>query len=133
MAIEDEIINISDIDVGTEILNNDKIIVETNNGTRLLAFKDFVIGEENITFADKLVQGVDPTTGESSTVYSTVTGYPILTSNTTPGHVTTYNDVSGSIELGKFNYDGITKFAALSATIRENQAAINDLNVNIVV
>ena len=40
MAIEDEIINISDIDVGTEILNTDQLIIETNNGTKLLKFKD---------------------------------------------------------------------------------------------
>ena len=52
MAIEDEIINISDIDVGTEILNNDKLIIETNNGTKLLAFKDLVIGEDNIKDLD---------------------------------------------------------------------------------
>ena len=56
MAIEDEIINITDIDVGTEILNNDRLIIETNNGTKLVAFKDLVIGEDNITFKDKLVQ-----------------------------------------------------------------------------
>ena len=131
MALEDEIINISDIDVGTEILNNDKLIVETNNGTRLLAFKDFVIGEENITFADKLVQGIDPTTGESSTVTSSVTGYNILTSNTSPGHVTTYTDVSGTVELGKFNYNAVTKFAELSAIIKENQAEIDTLQSNL--
>ncbi len=74
MAIEDEIINISDIDVGTEILNNDRLIIETNSGTKLLAFKDLVIGEDNITFKDKLVQGTDAT-GSSSTNVSTVTGY----------------------------------------------------------
>ena len=73
MAIEDEIINISDIDVGTEILNNDRLIIETNNGTKLLAFKDLVIGENNITFKDKLVQGADAT-GPSSTKYSSVLG-----------------------------------------------------------
>ena len=76
MAIEDEIIYISDIDVGTEILNNDKLIIETNNGTKLLAFKDLVIGEDNITFKDKLVQGIDAT-GSSSTTFNTVTGYKI--------------------------------------------------------
>ena len=54
MAIEDEIINISDLDTGTEILNTDKLLVETNNGTKLLAFKDFVISTDNITFEDRL-------------------------------------------------------------------------------
>ena len=51
MAIEDdEIVNISDLDVGSEILKTDKLIVETNNGTKLLDFKDFVIGVDNISF-----------------------------------------------------------------------------------
>jgi hypothetical protein len=130
MAIEDEIINITDIDVGTEILNNDKLIIETNNGTKLLAFKDLVIGEDNITFKDKLVQGADAT-GQSSTKFSTVTGYKILTSETTAGHVIKYADISGTVELGKFNYSGVSNLAALSATIIENEAKISDLQANL--
>ena len=130
MAIEDEIINISDIDVGTEILNNDKLIVETNNGTKLLAFKDLVISEDNITFKDKLVQGTNAT-GESSTDFTTVTGHDILTSNTTAGHLIKYADISGSIELGKFNYEGVSQFASLSSTIETNSSDINDLKINL--
>ena len=49
MAIEDEIINISDIDIGTEILNSDKLLIETSNGTKMIAFKDFVVGPDNIS------------------------------------------------------------------------------------
>jgi len=126
MAIEDEIINITDIDVGTEILNNDKLIIETNNGTKLLAFKDLVIGEDNITFRDKLVQGADAT-GESSTTFTTVTGHNILTSDTTAGHLIKYVDISGTIELGKFNYDRVAQFASLSATIAQNESEISFL------
>ena len=76
MAIEDEIINITDIDVGTEILNNDKLIIETNDGTKLIAFKDLVIGEDNITFKDKLLQGA--ATGRSTTDFSLVGGHSIF-------------------------------------------------------
>lgn len=130
MAIEDEIINITDIDVGTEILNTDQLIIETNNGTKLLAFKDLVIGEDNITFKDKLVQGADAT-GASSTTTSVVTGYNILTSDTTAGHLTKYADISGTVELGKFNYSGVSKFAELSATIAANQASIALANDNL--
>ena len=129
MAIEDEIINITDIDVGTEILNNDKLIIETNNGTKLLAFKDLVIGEDNITFKDKLVQGTDAT-GSSSTDFTVVTGFNILTSSTTAGHLTRYADVSGSVELGKFNYDRVAKFASLSALIKQNEEAIKVLQTD---
>ena len=130
MAIEDEIINISDIDKGTEILNDDKLIIETNNGTKLLAFKDLVIGENNITFQDKLIQGTDAT-GSSSTYTSVVTGYNILTSDTTAGHLTKYADISGTVELGKFNYNGVSKFAELSATIAQNQAGLEMANANL--
>lgn len=129
MAIEDEIINISDIDVGTEILNTDQLIIETNNGTKLLKFKDFVIGEENITFKNKLVQGAS--TGASNTTFDTVTGYNILTSDTTAGHVTKYNDVSGSIELSRFNYSAVTELARLSATIVVNEAEISNLKSSV--
>jgi hypothetical protein len=130
MAIEDEIINITDIDVGTEILNNDKLIIETNNGTKLIAFKDLVIGEDNITFKDKLIQGAD-IAGESSTTFSTVTGYKILTSETTAGHVIKYSDISGTVELGKFNYNGITTFAGLSALISQNESEISHLKTQL--
>jgi len=129
MAIEDEIINISDIDVGTEILNNDKLIIETNNGTKLLAFKDLVIGEENITFKDKLVQGAR--SGKSTMDTDLVEGYNILTSDTTAGHVTKYSDISGTVELGRFNYIAATEFAGLSTTITANQLAIGDANIEI--
>ena len=132
MAIEDEIINITDIDVGTEILNNDKLIIETNNGTKLLAFKDLVIGEDNITFKDKLVQGTDAT-GQSSTVTSVVTGYNILTSDTTAGHLIKYADISGTVELGKFNYRAVSEFAAMSATITQNNAEIDTLKQNLAI
>ena len=130
MAIEDEIINISDIDKGTEILNDDRLIIETNSGTKLLAFKDLVIGEDNITFKDKLVQGADAT-GESSTGWTSVNGFNILTSDTTAGHLTKYADISGTVELGKFNYNGITTFAELSATIAQNESEINFLKTQL--
>jgi len=125
MAIEDEIINISDIDVGTEILNNDKLIIETNNGTKLISFKDFVIGEENITFKDKLVQGAR--TGKTSTETDIVTGYNILTTDTVAGHLTKYSDISGTVELGRFNYVGVSEFASLSTTITTNETRIGDV------
>ena len=54
MAIEDEIINISDLDPGMEIVRGDKLLIETSNGTKLLDFKDFVIGPENISFYDQI-------------------------------------------------------------------------------
>tara|TARA_R110000824_G_scaffold5697_2_gene26311 strand:+ start:1653 stop:2564 length:912 start_codon:yes stop_codon:yes gene_type:complete len=130
MAIEDEIINITDIDVGTEILNNDKLIIETNNGTKLIAFKDLVIGEDNITFKSKLVQGA-AATGASTTTTSVVTGYNILTSDTTAGHVTKYSDISGTVELGKFNYNGIATFAALSSIISQNESEISHLKAQL--
>ena len=56
MALEDEIINIEDISLGTDIIQSDKFIIETNNGTKLVEFKDIVINEDQITFKDKLIQ-----------------------------------------------------------------------------
>tara|TARA_R100000008_G_C3586723_1_gene173021 strand:+ start:41 stop:925 length:885 start_codon:yes stop_codon:yes gene_type:complete len=127
MAIEDEIINISDIDVGTEILNNDKIIIETNNGTKLLAFKDFVIGEDNITFKDKLIQGRDETGAVTSTVFTTVTGFDILTKDSSAGHITTYQDVSGSIGLTQFNFNAVSHLATLSGMTERHEGEIANL------
>jgi len=126
MAIEDEIINISDIDVGTEILRNDKLIIETNSGTKLLSFKDLVIGEENISFGKKLVQGIGGQ-GATSTAFTTVTGFNILTSDTDPGHVTRYVDVSGTAELGVFNYNAISELGSVSAVTLQNEAEISQL------
>ena len=111
MAVEDEIINIADLDVGTELLKTDKLLIETNNGTKLLDFKDFVIGPDNISSVrDDQIEY--ETTGEaatrnSSTSFSIVSGFKILTTDTTPGLKTSYKDLSGSIELGKFNYNAI--------------------------
>ena len=119
MAIEDEIINIAELDVGTELLNTDKLLIETNNGTRLLDFKDFVIGPDNISSIRE--DQIDyPQVGEAaanstSTAWESITGFNVLTTNTSPGVRTAYKDLSGGIELSKFNYNAITAVAAASA------------------
>ena len=125
MAIEDEIINISDIDIGTEILNSDKLLIETSNGTKMIAFKDFVIGTDNISFANRLND--ENSVGESKTEYTEVTGFNILSDETTPGLNTKYDQISGTIELGKFNYNAIANLASVSADILTNASAITDL------
>ena len=132
MAIEDEIINIADLDVGTELLKTDKLLIETNNGTKLLDFKDFVIGPDNISSVrDDQIEY--ETTGEaatrnSSTSFSIVTGFNILTTDTTPGLKTSYKDLSGSIELGKFNYNAIKHLATLSGGWASLDNRFADLN-----
>lgn len=57
MAIEDEIINIEDLEIAKEIKIGDQILLETTDGTKLIDFKDFIIGTDNITFYDKLSGG----------------------------------------------------------------------------
>ena len=128
MAIEDEIINISDIDIGTEILNSDKLLIETSNGTKMIAFKDFVIGTDNISFANRLND--ENVVGESTTNYNVVTGFHILNNQTTPGLNTQYDQISGTVELGKFNFNAIANLAAVSADIATNESRINALKDN---
>lgn len=125
MAIEDEIINISDIDIGTEILNSDKLLIETSNGTKMIAFKDFVIGTDNISFANRLKD--ENVEGESTTNYNVVTGFNILNNQTTPGLNTQYDQISGTVELGKFNFNAIANLASVSADIVTNTSAITEL------
>lgn len=54
MGLEDEFIDIEDLDIATEIKIGDFILLETTNGTKLIDFKDFIIGVDNITFFDKI-------------------------------------------------------------------------------
>ena len=124
MAIEDEIINIADIDKGTDILKDDKLIIETNNGTKLLDFKDLIINEDQITFADKLIQRSGDLT-DSDTYVNTVTGYNILTTNTTPGHVTTYSDISGTVELGTRMTEVESKVVDAGVSLTPSTSAVN--------
>jgi len=128
MAIEDEIINISDIDVGTEILNSDKLLIETSNGTKMVAFKDFVVGPDNISSVrQSQIEG--NAEGEANTFYTVITGFQILNDSTTPGLNTQYDQISGSIELGKFNFNAIANLASVSADIASNGAAVDELRV----
>lgn len=60
MALEDEIINIENLNLVDEIKVGDQILLETSDGTKLIDFKDFIIGVENVTFYDKLT-GIDTT------------------------------------------------------------------------
>lgn len=126
MAIEDEIINIADIDPGSEILKDDKLLIETNNGTKLVAFKDFVIGEDNISFADRLLSRAI-TDADSTASFDNVLGLNILNKNTTPGHLTTYTDVSGIAELAKHNQLVGAVFESLSAQYNNYKSSIDSL------
>ena len=128
MAIEDEIINISDIDIGTEILNSDKLLIETSNGTKMIAFKDFVVGPDNISSVrqNQIEGNVE---GEADTFYNVVTGFNILNNQTTPGLNTQYDQISGTVELGKFNFNAIANLASVSADIAMNSAALDELRV----
>jgi len=128
MAIEDEIINISDIDIGTEILNSDKLLIETSNGTKMIAFKDFVVGPDNISSVrQSQIEG--NVEGEADTFYNVVTGFNILNNQTTPGLNTQYDQISGTVELGKFNFNAIANLASVSADIATNAAAVDELRV----
>lgn len=129
MALEDEIINIADIDISTEILKDDKLLIETSNGTKLVAFKDFVIGEDNISFKQKLLDVA--AIGSTQATTTSVTGFNILSENTSPGHVTRYADISGTVELGKFNYNAIVQLAALSGTTLNNTARVNEAIISL--
>ena len=57
MALADEIINIEDLDIAKELKIGDNILLETTDGTKLIDFKDFIIGTDNITFFDKISGG----------------------------------------------------------------------------
>lgn len=128
MAIEDEIINISDIDIGTEILNSDKLLIETSNGTKMIEFKDFVVGPDNISSVrqNQIEGNVE---GESDTFFNVVTGFNILNNQTTPGLNTQYDQISGTVELGKFNFNAIANLASVSADIATNSSALDELRV----
>tara|TARA_R110002020_G_scaffold373120_2_gene584561 strand:- start:3 stop:1043 length:1041 start_codon:yes stop_codon:yes gene_type:complete len=124
MAIEDEIVNISDLDVGSEILKTDKLIVETNNGTKLLDFKDFVIGLDNISFYH-LISGRGDNVGNKE--FITVGGFKVLKSNTDLDHKPTYEDLKGGIELSKRNYQAYTTLQDISAIPGQNQGDIQNI------
>ncbi len=130
MAIEDEIINITDLDVGTELLNTDKLLIETNNGTKLLSFKDFVISVDNINFVDRLLD----TTGTGATyepVFIEVGGYNLLSNETAAGHKPTYGDLRGTFQLLTEHESKVTLFTTVSANIDSNTLGIQDLITNL--
>jgi len=130
MAIEDEIINISDLDKGTELLNTDKLLIETNNGTKLLPFKDFVISIDNINFADRLQPTATTTVGGTTvignglftsvngTLATTVASTPfnVLATGTLGSYQTKYQDLSGAVELIKYTYNKLLSISDLTDT-----------------
>jgi len=124
MAIEDEIVNISDLDIGSEILKTDKLIVETNNGTKLLDFKDFVIGIDNISFYH-LISGRGTNVGERK--FETIGGHQLLHIDTDLDHKPTYEDLQGGIELTKKNWDAYTTISSLSSQIGQNEGDIQNI------
>ena len=124
MAIEDEIVNISDLDVGSEILNTDKLIVETNDGTKLINFKDFVIGLDNISFYH-LISGRGDNVGTKESMM--VGGFKLLKPGTDLDHKPTYEDLQGGIELTKRNYEAYTTLQDISSLPGQNQGDIQNI------
>jgi len=80
MALEDEIINIEDLDIAKEIKIGDYVLLETTDGTKLIDFKDFIIGTDNITFYYKISGGDFLQTADISALSANVaTNTSILT------------------------------------------------------
>jgi len=129
MAIEDEIINISDLDIGTEILQTDKLLIETNSGTKLLDFKDFVIGIDNISFYHLISARGDVTdiTDTETVIGHTGGAFELLTTGTALEHKPNYEDLKGTIELTKRNNEAVTQFASVSAAITQNTGDIQNI------
>ena len=134
MAIEDEIINISDLDPGMEIVRGDKLLIETSNGTKLLDFKDFVIGPENISFYDQISSAFGGSYGDAlvtTSSFETLCSFNVATTATPPGHLTKFKDVSGATELAKFNHNTLTDLTAVTGQIYANQTKIEGLDAQL--
>ena len=49
-----ENVNIKNLDTATQIVAGDYLIVETSTGTKIVDYKNLIIGTTNITFANTL-------------------------------------------------------------------------------
>jgi len=115
MALEDEIINIEDLDIAKEIKIGDYVLLETTDGTKLIDFKDFIIGTDNITFYDKISGGEFLQTADISALSADVaTNTTILT------------DISGVIDNDIASLQG--QVNALDADLTKFRASINELS-----
>ena len=108
MALEDEIINIEDLDIAKEIKIGDNILLETTDGTKLIDFKDFIIGTDNITFYDKISGGDFLQTADISALSANVD-----TNTTILSGISGVNDDIASLQ-GQVNaaLDGLAAFRA---------------------
>lgn len=108
MALEDEIINIEDLDIAKEIKIGDYVLLETTDGTKLIDFKDFIIGTDNITFYDKISGGDFLQTADISALSANVD-----TNTTILSGISGVNDDIASLQ-GQVNaaLDGLAAFRA---------------------
>jgi hypothetical protein len=112
MALEDEIINIEDLDIAKEIKIGDNILLETTDGTKLIDFKDFIIGTDNITFYDKISGGDFLQTADISALSANVD-----TNTTILSGISGVNDDIASLQ-GQVNA-ALNDLAAFRASINE--------------
>ena len=112
MALEDEIINIEDLDIAKEIKIGDNILLETTDGTKLIDFKDFIIGTDNITFYDKISGGEFLQTADISALSANVD-----TNTTILSGISGVNDDIASLQ-GQVNA-ALDDLAAFRASINE--------------
>ena len=106
MALEDEIINIEDLEIATEVKIGDYVLLETTDGTRLLDFKDFIIGVDNITFFDRISGTYLKTSDISAVSAKAENNHTILT---------TLSSVTADVENNKTRIN--SAFSSLAALV----------------
>lgn len=112
MALEDEIINIEDLDIAKEIKIGDFVLLETTDGTKLIDFKDFIIGTDNITFYDKISGGDFLQTADISALSANV--------NTNTSILTGISGIDTEVDGLRDYIDALASdFAKLRASINE--------------
>ena len=122
MALEDEIINIEDLEIASEVKIGDYILLETTNGTRLLDFKDFIVGLDNITFFDRI-----------SGTYLQTTDISAISAKAEANHniLTTLSTVSARVNNVETNMNSLnSSFTTLVDSIDTSSIAISDISSN---
>jgi hypothetical protein len=68
--------SINSLPVINELQDDDKLIVQTENATSTIAFKDFIVGTENTTFGNTIATNSTNISTISSTLFTATTSVP---------------------------------------------------------
>jgi hypothetical protein len=119
--MESNSVNVKDLPVIEEIVNGNYFIVEDEQGSKILDFKNFVVGPNNTSFYNAIVNSILSLSSYSTSLSTTVRNNTVQTVRAVD---TRFNQLTAAFNVAFGNFDArYPKFLVVNGTLTVNPGA----------